>query len=218
MKKWLLVLIIIAGAYAVLSGEFLIEGKGTFLAFVRESLSAEGEKDYLREKNQSLEIELLNLKKGNPETGERKGTEAKVFSVYPYADRSELTLNAGSEKGISEGDIVLLGNALVGQIKEVRKRTSIAQTVFDPEFEIPVRIGEAETDALYIGGMDPKLKMIDSDKPIPPGEIIVSAASSLPYGLGIGRTLQVSEGLLKEASVEPMFEIKNLRNVLIVSH
>lgn len=217
MKRWLFALIILAGAYAVLSGEFLIEGKGRMFALIRESFSSEGEADYLREKNQELEIELLNLKKGNPSIGDIGGIEAKVFSAYPFSDRSELVVGAGSEDGVKNGDAVIYGNVLVGKVKEAGKRTSVVQTVFDPEFEIPVRIGETETDALYVGGMNPKLNMIDSAEAPKCGELVVCASSDLPYGLGMGRTLEISEGLLKEASIEPLLEIKKIRNVLIVA-
>jgi cell shape-determining protein MreC len=217
MKRWLFALIIIAGVYAVLSGEFLIEGKGRMFAFVRESFSSEGEADYLREKNQKLEIELLNFKKGNSSVGDIGGIEAKVFSAYPFSDRSELVISVGSENGVKNGDAVVYGNVLVGRIKEAGKRTSVVQTVFDPEFEIPVRIGETETDALYVGGMNPKLNMIDSAEAPKCGELIVCASSDLPYGLGMGRTLEISEGLLKEASIEPLLEIKKMRNVLVIS-
>lgn len=218
MKKWIFALIILAGVYAVLSGEFLIEGKGRMFAFVRDSFGSEGEADYLREKNQELEIELLNLRKGNSSITEISGIEAKVFSAYPFSDRSELVVNAGTDRGVEPGDAVVYGNVLVGKIKEAGKRTSVVQTVFDPEFEVPVRIGETETDALYVGGMNPKLNMIDSAEAPKCGEIVICASSELPYGLGMGRTLEISEGLLKEASLEPLLEIKKIRNVLIVSN
>ncbi|MFA4999491.1 MAG: rod shape-determining protein MreC [Parcubacteria group bacterium] len=218
MKKWLLALISIVGAYAVFSGEFLIEGKGLLFAFIREGLSSNNETNYLREKNQELEIEVLNLKNGNPSLSGVAGVPAKVFSAYPFADRSELTISAGSAMGVEIGNAVIYGNVLVGKIKEISKRTSVVQTVFDPKFEIPVRIGEAETDALYVGSMNPKLNMIDTNKSPKCGELVICAAKDLPYGLGVGRTLEISDGLFKEASLEPLLEIKELRNVFVVTN
>jgi cell shape-determining protein MreC len=216
MKKWIFALLVLIGSYAVLSGEFLIEGKGRLFAFVREGLSSEGEADYLREKNQELEIELLNVKKGNASISGLQGIEAKVFSAYPFSGRSELVVSAGSEQGVKPGDAVVYEKVLVGKVKEADRNTSVIQTVFDPEFEVPVRIGEAETDALYVGGMNPKLNMIDSAEAPKCGEIVICASSELPYGLGMGRTLEISDGLLKEASLEPLLEIKKIRNVLII--
>jgi rod shape-determining protein MreC len=217
MKKWLFALVMLIGVYAVISGEFLIESKGKMFAFIRESFSSEGEADYLREKNQKLELELLNLKNGNRSLGEKNGTEAKVFSAYPFSDRSEIVIGAGSDDGVIVGDAVVYEGILVGRIKETGRRTSVVQTVFDPEFETPVRIGETETDALYIGGMNPKLNMIDSTDPPGQGELVYSATSDFPYGLGMGRILEISQGSLKEASLEPLLEIKKIRNVVIVS-
>jgi rod shape-determining protein MreC len=218
MKKWLLVSIITICAYAVLSGEFLIEGKGAVLGLVRESLSGNGEIEYLREKNQELEIELLNLKKGNLDINfTENSVSAKVYSAYPFADRSELIINVGENKEIKPGMAVVRNNALIGKIKDVKKRTSVVQTVFDQEFQIPVRIGEEEIDALYVGGMNPKLNLIDSNKDICQGKMIVSSASGIPYGLGIGYTIKIKEGVLKEASVEPLFELKDIKNVSIIT-
>jgi len=219
MKKWLLALLVSVGIYAALSGEFFIEGKGSMLASVREGFSGESETDYLREKVQELEIEVLNLKKGNPSSVVSfEGVDAKVYSAYPFADRSELMINAGSDRGLIVGQAVVKGNVLIGRIKEVKKRTSVVQTVFDPEFQIPVRIGEKEVDALYGGGMNPRLNLIDVAEPLPSGEMVISAADGIPYGLGMGHTTQVKEGLLKEASIEPLFEVKDIRNVTVVVH
>jgi len=215
MKKWLLTLLIIAGAYIVFSGEFFIEAKGVIFSSIQGGLTHKNELSYVREKNQQLEVEILNFRKGNLLVDNEKGINAKVFSVYPFADRSKIIVNAGKEQGVEIGSAVTSGNILVGKVIETARRTSVIQTVFDSQFEIPVRIGEAEIDALYTGGMRPKLRIIDANDPPQYGEIVVSASPELPYGLGIGKILYVSEGVMKEAVIEPFLEIKKIRNVFI---
>ena len=217
MKKWLLTLLIIVGVYILFSGEFFIKGRGIIFSAMRDNLAYESELNYLRNKNQQLATEILNLRKGNQLIENKLGIYAKVFSLYPFADRSKIIVNAGTEQGVEIGAAVTDGNILVGRIIEATRRTSVVQTIFDSRFEIPVRIGEAETDALYTGGMRPKLRIIDANEPPQYGEIVVSASPELPYGLGIGRILYVSEGVLKEATIQPFLEIKKIRNVFIVT-
>lgn len=217
MKKWLLAVMLASGVYAVFSGEFFIERKGVILASVKEGLSGENETDYLRERNRELEIELLNLKKNNPKPSlDGRMVEAKVYSIYPFGNRSEITINVGADKGVASGQAVVLDNSLIGRIKEVKARTSVVQTIFDPGFQIPVRIGKGEIDALYVGGMSPKLDLIDAKESIDCGELIVAAADNFAYGLGMGYAAQIKEGTLKEATIEPLLEIKDIRNVFVV--
>jgi len=217
MKKWLLTLLIIALAYIVFSGEFFIEARGAIFSSMQDRLAHKNELSYIREKNQQLEIEVLNLREGHLLVDNKKGINAKVFSVYPFADRSKIIVNAGKEQGVEIGSAVTSGNILVGRVIETARRTSVVQTVFDSRFQIPARIGEAEIDALYTGGMRPKLRIIDTNDPPQYGEIVVSASPELPYGLGIGKILYVSEGVMKEAVIEPFLEIKKIRNVFIIA-
>ena len=93
-RKWILVLIVGAGIYMIFSGEFFIEKKGMILASVSGGFGSEDEMEYLKEKNQKLELEVLNLRQGNPKAPESL-VEAKVFSIYPFSNRSEMTISVG---------------------------------------------------------------------------------------------------------------------------
>lgn len=220
MKKWILPLIMIIGVYVAFSGEFFVQNKGEALFFISGIINPALEIEELREKNKALEIEILNLRVNNPNIGQtitNGGISAKVFSAYPFADRSKLTVNAGSLQGIEIGDAVIIDNSLVGRVKAVYKRTSVVQTIFDSEFKIPVRIGTSELNALYTGGINPRLNMISAGDIPQYGELVLSVSPDLPYGLGLGQILQVVEGPLQEASIRPLFEIKEIRNVFIIT-
>ncbi len=214
-------LIILIGAYVLLSSEFFISSKGGALLLIRGATAIDSEITELREKNKALEIVILNLKVANPaiyDLTTEKGVRAKVFSAYPFADRSKLTVNTGSKHGVEVGDAVILANSLVGRVMETHTRISIVQTIFDPEFKIPVRIGDGELDALYIGGVTPRLNMISANASPQYGELVLAVSPELPYGLGMGRVLQVTEGPLRGASIRPLFEIKEIRDVFILTN
>jgi len=205
------------GIYALFSGEAFIEKKGMILASVSGSFGSSGEVEYLKEKNQRLELEMLNLKKGNPKVIPDRTIEAKVFSVYPFSNRSEVLINIGSDKGIKVGSAVIGNGFLVGRVKEIRGDISVVTTVFDNDFKLPVRVGDKEIDALYIGGLNPRLDLIDATCGVSSGDLAVSASSDLPYGIGVARIVKVTEGVMKEAVVLPLFEVKDLRNVFVVT-
>ena len=219
MRRWILPTIIAALIYLIFSGEWFTANKGVVFAFVSEKFGKMSEVDYLRDKNKQLEIEVLRLKSAASVifSESNRSVKAKVFSSYPFPDRSEIVVSVGSKSGVKAGDAVTFGNFLVGRVSEVGRDISVVQTIFDRNFKIPVRIGEKEINALYIGGLEPRLEMIDSKSALPCCEIVFSSGAGYPYGLGIGRTEKMDGDLLKTADVEPLFDIKNLRDVTVVA-
>lgn len=218
MRRWILPTIIMTAVYLAFSGEWFTANKGVVFAFVSEKFRGASEVDYLRDKNKQLEIEVLRLKSAasiilSDSTGHVK---AKVFSSYPFSDRSEIIISVGSKSGVKVGAGVTSGNFLVGRVSEVGRDLSVVQTIFDRNFKIPARIGEKEINALYVGGLEPRLEMIDAKNALPCCEMVLSADAKSPYGLGIGRTKKMAGDLVKTADVEPLFDIKNLRDVTVV--
>lgn len=218
MRRWVLPIILSLGVYISLSGEWFTLNKGVVFAFVSDRFGRLSELDYLRDKNKQLEVEILRLKSAASAIVSVSGDplKAKVFSLYPFSNRSELMISAGSAAGVNPGDVVTSGNFLVGRVSDVGRNMSVVQTVFDRNFKIPVRIGEKEINALYVGGLEPRLEMIDSKDGLPCCEVIFTSAAGYPYGLGVGRVKKVNGDLIKTADVEPLFDIKNLREVGIL--
>ncbi|MFH1694745.1 MAG: rod shape-determining protein MreC [Patescibacteria group bacterium] len=142
-----------------------------------------------------------------------------VYSSQPFNNRSEIALNIGSDSGVSEGDVVTQGNnILVGRVKTVRPQLSIVTTIFDPSFETAVRIGAGSVDALLRGGNQLTLDLIPPDAIIESDSIVFTAGMEFPYGLEVGRIIETRRdegGVFRTASVEPGFEVKTLRNVVV---
>ncbi len=188
----------------------------------------------LSQKNKELEAEIFRLQIKLPE---RKidYQRAKVYSNYPFSNKSEIVIDIGSLSGIKEGSAVTAdGKNLIGKVKKVYNNISVVQTIFSPDFKIPVRIGLREIDALYTGGLSPRLSliaspMLDISEPrsaianpeldiisIQVGEYVVSASKDFPYGLVLGKIREITaKGRFKEATLEPIYEIKDLRNVYV---
>ncbi len=188
----------------------------------------------LSQKNKELEAEILKLQIKSPER-KTDYQQAKVYSSYPFSNKSEIVIDIGSLSGIKEGMAVTAdGKNLIGKVKKVYKNISVVQTIFNPDFKIPVRIGIGEIDALYSGGLNPMLSLIASPRldiseprsaiaspgfninDIQIGEYVVSASKDFPYGLVLGKIRDIiAKDRFKEATLEPIYEIKDLRNVYV---
>jgi rod shape-determining protein MreC len=216
-NHWLFLIVTILGIYLVCGGENVLFLRNKLLSFALGS-TIPSELDNLKNHNLELEAQLLNLKIGNEDKEERKQLTAKVYSLYPFANRSEIVINKGSNAGIKEGMAVVVENkVMVGKIKTVYGTSSVVQTIFDKNSKMPVRIGETETDAFYDGGLTAKLSLIDSKSLIKEEDLVLAADKNLPYGLVLGRVMNITDANpLKEARLQPIYELKNLRNVVVI--
>lgn len=145
--------------------------------------------------------------------------KVKIFSTYPFNHKAEITINAGADNGVKANTIITVdGRFLLGKVTKIFSNYSVAQTIFDAGWKMPVRIGKTSIDALLIGGLEPKLTMIALNKSISTGESIYSAGAGFPYGLEIGKVKDVIEeatGVFKETTVELPYNFNELREVVI---
>jgi cell shape-determining protein MreC len=195
-------------------GGFLVTPKLFF-----PSLDSRRELRELRIENENLRAEILQIKLGvNPE---KRYQSVKVYSAYPFNNRSELTLAAGENAGLKEGMTVTVGGRLLlGRIIKTSAQYSIVRTIFDSGWEIPARIGEAGVDALLIGGQSPVLTLINKNKPIKSGETVYSAGRRFPYGLIIGKIDALfgeEPDLFQRASLTMPYELNNIQEVAVIT-
>lgn len=179
----------------------------------------------LKQENQDLRAEIQRIfdcKLPNGKCGTVSSTgkylSVKVFSTYPFNIKNQLTLNAGEKQGVKPQATATLGdNILVGQVNRVFENASVVETIFDPNLELPVRIGKDEINGMFQGGAEPKIVLIE--KPIEVGDIVYSASAEFPYGLKIGEITEIKEsaaGIFKEAAIKIPFAVGELREVNII--
>ncbi len=141
-----------------------------------------------------------------------------IFSRYPMNFKNEFLLNAGSVDGVAEKRAVVFDGVLVGRITKVFEDTSLAQTVLDYGFQTPVRIGPYAYEALFKGGLTPKITLIPLDAKIQKGDVFYSASPDFPYGFPIGEVKDISvsgDNLFKEATVNLSYDLGRVQTVLI---
>ena len=173
----------------------------------------------LKEKINELEAENEALRAQISQAVDVLPNEVKVYSSYPFNSHKDISIAGGVNRGFQKGDALTVGNKiLVGQIIEVFDSSSVAKTIYDPEWEIAVRIGEKEVDGLLKGGLNPQIDLIKNGALIKEGDIVFSASPDLPYGLEIGKVKSIKETAgapFLEAEVELGVYLNELRNVSV---
>jgi len=211
MRRYLIIGLIILLIGATYLTNFFISKQRSFdensrLKIENENLKAQIEKS-----------QILNLKS---QISGNSYLTAKVFSTYPFNIKNQITVNAGENQEVKKMMTAAVGeNILLGQVINVFQNYSVIRTIFDPNFQLPVRIGSQQVDALFQGGNEPRVSLIEKSKAIKTGDIVYSASQEFPYGLKLGEILEIREtsaGVFKEATLKIPFNINELREANIL--
>jgi len=144
--------------------------------------------------NQSLraQIEVLKSQPQILDQGGVRYLRARVYSNYPTNNANFILVNSGEEDGVEVGMVGLVSPGIfLGEVIEVSSQVSVIRTVFDSEWELPVKIGARRVDALLISGTLPKLTLISKNSGIGVGAPVFLADKGYPYGLTVGSVSEV---------------------------
>lgn len=185
--------------------------------------------DETRIENTALKAEIAGLLTAKrPTSVVNNGyRSAFVYSRYPFNFKNEMLVSAGSEQGLRVGQAAFFmpGDAetptagraiMVGQVTQVFTETALVRTVFDPAFQLAVRIGTPGVDALLKGGTEPKLVLVPKTAALDDGDAVYTATAELSYGLPLGELTNVrlaSDQLFQEADLRLGYDIPDLRVV-----
>jgi len=210
MRRYFLIAIIIAIVAATYLADFFIKKERSFDEVLR-----------LKQENENLRAQIQLLKfNGQNSIFNTNFITAKVFSTYPFNIKNKITINAGEKQGIKKSMVATVGeNILLGQVTDVFENFSVIQTIFDPAWQLPVRIGKEEINGLFKAGNEPKVILIEKEKQIQTDDIVYSASQEFPYGLKIGEVAEIKEtaaGVFKEAVLKMPFNVGELREIKIL--
>ncbi len=170
------------------------------------------ELDNLKQENASLRTQVFDQKLSEPSTVE-------VYSSYPLNSKKDIAIAAGSVEGVRDGAVVTWGEkVLVGRVISVSEHTSVVATIFDPSWEMAVRIGEKQVDALFKGGNAPRATLIPREGDVKVGDLVVTASKDFPYGLEVGTVKDLTDMAgtpFREASLEAGVQLSDLRHVTV---
>lgn len=208
--------------YFVIALIIFLAGITYFTVFFIKKERSFDENSRLKQENEELWARVQKLQMSNNQeltTNDNHYLTAKVFSTYPFNIKNQITINIGEKQGIKKLAQAVLGkDILVGQVLEVFENYSIVKTIFDPTWQLPVRIGKDEIIGLFHGGGEPKVVLIDKEKSIQARDIVYSVSSEFSYGLKIGEISEIKEtsaGVFKEAILKMPFNVNELRTIEI---
>ena len=200
-------------------GDFLLPVRRSLLPNIFSVPSAE----ILQAENMALSVELaglLSLKESvsyfTPNT-----LLAEVYSRYPFNAKNELTIAVGSVGGVKPGMAVLFNELLIGRVKETRERVSLVKTIFDPSFELSVKIGDENSNGLFKGGPNPQVTLIGKDTNVKSGSGVISANIDLPYGLPLGEISDIHDEAGKiwwAASLQIPYDLETVNVVSVITN
>jgi len=210
-RRYFIILIIILLLGITYLTSFFIKKERSF----DENLRLKQENENLRAQIQKFQIPISNY-----QLQQKNYLIAKVFSTYPFNIKNKITINVGEKQGVKKMMTAIVGeNLLLGQVVEIFENSSVIQTIFDPSWQLPVRIGKEEINGLFQGGNEPKVVLIEKEKAIQIGDIVYSASQEFPYGLKIGEISEIKEtvaGAFKEAVLKIPFNVNELREVNVI--
>ncbi len=151
---------------------------------------------------------------GDVQTGR---IEANVFSTYPFNMKGVISVDHGSDDGVTGGMVATVADSiLLGQVTEVDHHSAIIRTIFDSHWQLPVRIGPDKVNGLFQGGNDPKVVLVE--KPVKIGDGVFSAAKEFPLGIKIGEIKDIKQdasGIFKEATIRTPYAIGDVQLVFL---
>jgi len=178
------------------------------------------QQESLQLENKGLKARLWQLEKTRSGDSYRI-ISAKIHSRYPFNDKSVISINVGEEAGISvDMTVTVKEGLLLGKITKVFPHYSLVETIFNPGWQLPIRVGESEIESLLTGGIDLKVTLLSKDKKLENGDRVFAASKDFPYGLTIG-DLEISEagssaGVFHEAVVKVPYNLNELSNVQVI--
>ncbi|MCL4367470.1 rod shape-determining protein MreC [Patescibacteria group bacterium] len=187
----------------------------------------------------ALKQQLADLTAANAQLG-KELSEAKIindqqnylspqtYDLLParvlYIGRF-LTIDQGSDAGMQVGQVVVLKNNYIGQIKNVSPKSSQVMLEVDPDSKVAVfsqnQNGRARGILLGQFGSDLLMDKILHQENIAVGDLVYSEGTegNLPRGLVMGKVsevLQRQNEVFKQAKVEQVYEAQDLDLVYVI--
>jgi cell shape-determining protein MreC len=215
--RYLIAILLIIAIWFV-AGNWVINIKNQAAFALSELLSWPD--DQLKLENEALKTELFQLRE-KTKTIPPDFLKAKVYARYPFNDKSLFSINIGAKEGVRIGMVATVkGSLLVGKVEKVFSEYSLVKTIFNPNWQIPVRIGETGIESLFNGGARPRVTMIIKDRKIERGDNVFVANKKFPYGLKIGEVGKIEQGtaadVFQEASVVLPYKSGDLTELWLI--
>lgn len=176
------------------------------------------ENSALRKQLQETESLVDTYGKLNPQTYDLLPARIIGFGRY-------LTVDKGSDDGVTLGQAVVFKDSFVGQVKSVNPKTAQVLLAADPDSKLAVfsqnPIGRARGILEGQFGSELKMDKILHEEQIEAGDLVYAEGTEgkLARGLIMGKVAEVlarENEVFKQAKVEPIFKVDELDLVFVI--
>ncbi|MBQ6394746.1 MAG: rod shape-determining protein MreC [Atopobiaceae bacterium] len=189
----------------------------------------EEENRILRARNAELEEaeltvarlqDLLELKS----TYQLKSTAARIISGSSDSWTSTVTIDKGTQAGLSIGMPVCSSTGVIGQIIECGPTSSVVRLLGDESSRIPAMVESSRAEGVLRGSVDGTLILgsVPVDQIVSEGDIIITSGlgGMFPKGLPLGVVVSVERptgALYYTVTVEALAAPENSEEVLVIT-
>ncbi|QQG43140.1 MAG: rod shape-determining protein MreC [Candidatus Daviesbacteria bacterium] len=149
-----------------------------------------------------------------------------LIAARPIGLSRYLLIDKGSSDGVKEGKAVVFKNNLLGKVISASTKSANVELITDPDFKLSAFSLNTEGKARgIVSGQFGTYLLMDKilhNEPAEKDDLIYSEGleSYLPRGLILGSVteiISVPNQVFKQAKVEPVFDVKNLDLIFVVS-
>lgn len=201
--------------------------------FIFAARFAAKENKALQEQIGQLISENANLRRSVAETEslleQQKSIDPRTYNLLlarPIGLGRYLKIDKGSQDGIKNGQAVVFKDNYIGQVQTVSEGEANVRLLSDPDSKLAAfsygKNGKAKGVIRGEFGLEMVLDKILHEEHIEQGDLVYSEGTEgyLPRGLIIGRVSEVIEKqneVFKQAKVKPIFDIRDLELVFLIS-
>lgn len=188
----------------------------------------------LKRENRSIEAykaendrlkELLDLK--TTQMSEYNTVASRIISYEPDNWDDTIVIDKGTKHGIKEGDVVVTGGGVVGQVTQAGTTWSRVSAIINLDNALGVRVirtGDlaiVEGDAELSREGNCKMDFISKDASVIVGDLLETSGLGgiYPAGMTVGTVIKINSdntGTMQYAVVEPVVDFNNLYEVLVI--
>ncbi|MEG0924206.1 MAG: rod shape-determining protein MreC [Anaerovoracaceae bacterium] len=199
----------------------------------------QAENQALKEENQRLKQQVINSTLTANQLEELKSlsnvlnykglkdknniVSANVISMDGTNWMNIFTIDAGSESGIKESDVVMSGSGLIGKVVDCGKGWSKVSSIIDESNKISFKVlRNLKLIGVVQGSRDGSLEgyMLDASAKVVEGDTLVTSGMGMyPAGIEIGKVAKIkydSDVQLKTIKVKSSVEFKTLQKVSVI--
>lgn len=187
-------------------------------ALVLDMFHLRSERDYLLAENARLSREMGE--RALPFV-RRRGTETlRPLRFDPPGIPERIIVDAGKNRDIKPGDVVMSGGGLAGRVSRVESNTSSVITPFSPEFLAGVLDTRSLVVGVFVGGPSPRVDYIPEWEDVKAGDTLVTSglAGFLPPGVPVAIVENVyrTEKPFLEIRARPLYQPQKIRNFTVI--